>query len=104
MAREITINVYHHADPQMGYVIRLLEAILRKEIKMATNIDELITDAQDESTVDDSVIALLNNISAQLAAAGTDQAKLDQLKTLIDGNKSKIAAAVVANTPAAPVA
>ena len=65
-------------------------------------LDDLITDAQDESTVDDSIIALLGTISAQLAAAGQDQTKLTTLKTLIDSNKAKIAAAVVANTPVAP--
>lgn len=83
-------------------VLRLLGRILKKEDTMATKLDDLIADATDESTVDDSIIALLTSINAQLAAAGTDPVKLDQLKALIDANKAKIAAAVVANTPTAP--
>lgn len=72
--------------------------------KIIMTLDDIIADAQEESTLDDSIIALLTSISAQLAAAGQDQAKLTALKSLIDANKAKIAAAVAANTPAAPPA
>lgn len=89
-------------DQSDGEVLHLLRRILTKEDQMATKLDDLIADATDESTVDDSVIALLTSIKAQLDAAGTDPAKLDQLKALIDSNKAKIAAAVVANTPTPP--
>lgn len=89
-------------------VLVLLVAILFKlnklENKIMVAIDDLIADVQDESTVVNGIIALLNSISAQLAAAGTDQVKLQQLKDLIDANKAKISAAVTANTPAAPAA
>ena len=67
-------------------------------------LDELILDAQQESAADDSIIALLTSLKAQLDAAGNDPIKLQQLKDLIDANKAKIAAATLANTPAAPPA
>lgn len=78
-----------------------IKRIENKLDKTMLKIDDLISDAQDESAVDDSIIALLESLSAQLTAAGQDQTKLQALKDLIDANKAKIAAAVVANTPAA---
>jgi len=68
-------------------------------------IDDLLADVADEAAVDDSIIALLNNISAQLKGAGTPAATLAQIqavKDALDANKAKIVAAVLANTPAAP--
>ena len=65
-------------------------------------VDDVLADVQDESTVIGSVEQLLTNLSAQLAAAGTDPAKLAQVKSAIDANKARLSAAVVANTPAAP--
>ena len=64
-------------------------------------IDDLAADVADESTVIDSAVTLLGNLSAQLAAAGTDPAKLAQLKATIDANKERLATAVQQNTPAA---
>lgn len=66
-------------------------------------IDEVIAEVQEEASVIDSAVTLLRNIKALLDAAGTDPAKLDQLKVMIDANTEKLAAAVVENTPAAPV-
>lgn len=85
----------------MDEVVQLLRSILMKEDTIMAQIDDILADVTDESTVDDSIITLLTSLSAQLAAAGTDSVKLAQVKTLIDSNKAKIAAAVVANTPSA---
>lgn len=63
-------------------------------------LDDLLTDAEGETTVVNSVVTLLGSLSLQLANAGTDQAKLLQLKNTIDSNRNAIAAAIVANTPA----
>lgn len=73
-----------------------------KEIKMT--LDEILVKVQAESTVDDSIIALLTGISQQLkdALALNDPAKLQAVADGIDANIAKIQAAVVANTPAAP--
>ncbi len=81
-----------------------LQALNTQGDKLMATAAEILADVQDESTVDDSIITLLTNIKAMLDAAGTDPAALDQVKALIDANKAKIAAAVVANTPAATAA
>lgn len=70
-----------------------------------TSIQDVINDVAAESTVDDSIIALLNGISAQLAAAlaaGGSPAQIQAIKDSLDANIAKINAAITANTPAAP--
>jgi hypothetical protein len=78
---------------------------------MATTIDDILQGVTDESTVEDSLIALTTNIKAQLdaALAGTTlppavQAKYEAVFAKITDNKAKAAAAVLANTPSAPAA
>lgn len=74
---------------------------------MAT-IDEVLADVQQESTLDDSIITLLQNIKAQLDAllAGNlppeVQAKVDEIFAQVEANKQKVADAITANTPPAP--
>lgn len=87
---------------QLTRIEMLLIEVVGKEKRMAATLDDLIAGVQQESTVDDSIIALLNNISAQLKAAGSDPAKIQQVNDAIQANIAKITAAVTANTPAAP--
>jgi len=58
-----------------------------------------------ESSVDDSIIALLNGIVIQLQAAQAsgDPAALDAVVAGIQANTAKIQTAVTANTPVTPV-
>jgi hypothetical protein len=95
-------EIKHHID-RLGSMSQVAtkQDLKEMEKRIMLVLDDLIADVTDESAVDDSIIALLNTIAAQLAAAGQDPAKLQQLKDLIDANKAKIAAAVVANTPSA---
>ena len=67
------------------------------EMIMAT-LDDLITKVTELDSVEDSVIALLTDIKAQLVAAGQDPAKLQALSDSLDAEKAKLAAAVAANT------
>ena len=73
---------------------------------MATAQDVLDA-VNDETTVEQSVITLLDHINAsladvkaQLAAAGADPAKLDAVISQINTNKAALADAVTRNTPA----
>ena len=65
-------------------------------------IDDLAADVAEETTVVASAVTLLGNLSALLAAAGTDPVKLSAIKNAVDANKGALAAAVAANTPGAP--
>jgi hypothetical protein len=89
---------------KMKYIERELQLINRKlDILMAT-IQDLTTAVAAESSVDDSIISLLNGIVAQLQAAIAtgDPAQLDTVVQGIQANTAKIQAAVVANTPVTP--
>lgn len=83
----------------------LLKQILTNTEKLMASIQDVINDVAAESTVDDSIIALLNGISAQLAAAlaaGGSPAQIQAIKDGLDANIAKINAAITANTPPAP--
>ena len=96
-------------EHKLDAALSLLLALIAKETIMAATIDQVLQDVTDESTLDDSIIALLNGVQAQLAAAlsGTTippavQTKIDAVFSGLEANKAKVAAAVTANTPAAP--
>lgn len=83
-----------------------IEALLReisKEVKqMANALSDLQAAVAAEDTVIASALTLINGFAAQLAAAGTDPAALAALTTDINAKATALAAAVAANTPAAP--
>jgi hypothetical protein len=64
-------------------------------------LDDVIQDITDEETVEASVITLLDSLGTQLANAGNDPAKITQVRSMIAKDKAALAAAVLANTPAA---
>jgi len=69
---------------------------------MAATLDDLLTKVAAEKTVDDSIIALLVEIKGKLdaAIASGDLTKIQAVADALDAEQAKIAAAVVANTPA----
>ncbi len=69
---------------------------------MANTLDDVLGAVTDEATVEDSVLALLTSIKAQLDAAGGNQAKIDAIFSGLQANKAKLAAALLANTPTPP--
>lgn len=84
----------------------LHELNIKVNILMAT-INDVSAAVAAESTVDDSIVTLLNSIVQQLkdAQASNDPAALDAVVASIQANTKKLSDAVTANTPvAAPVA
>jgi hypothetical protein len=88
----------------------LLESVLHQGGRIMATLDDIIASVDSEDAVDDSIIALLTGIKAQLDAvlAGgitpAQQAKVDAIFAKVEASKAKVAAAVVANTPAEPPA
>jgi hypothetical protein len=99
---KLNIHHYHHGagDHAPPWAIEL-KGLLEKI--MAT-VADIQADVTAEDTVIDSAITLLQGLAAALAAAGTDPAKLAALHTDITTKTQALAAAVAANTPAAPSA
>ena len=99
---------HHHEAPwddapswaiELGVIMLLT---LSKQEAIMAAIDDLQAAVAAEDTVIDSAIALINGIPALIAAAGTDPAKLAALQADITAKSGALAAAVAANTPAAP--
>lgn len=76
-----------HIDRKLDYIMALLDA--------------LNTAVANETTVDQSVITLLNGLSQQLkdAIAAADPAAIQAVVDQIDTNTAALSAAVAANTP-----
>lgn len=85
---------------------RLLARILQKENAMSLDLTALTAKVSAQETVEQSAITLLQELNAAVKALPTTdpatQAAIDALATRIDAGTQGLAAAVVANTPAAP--
>ncbi len=86
---------------QLDRIERKLDQLLSQESTTMAAIDDLTTQVTNTDTTEQSALVLINGIAARLAAAGTDPAKLAALTTDLKTNSDALAAAVVANTPAA---
>jgi hypothetical protein len=76
--------------------------LIRERVMAA--IDDLERQVADTKTVIDSAIVLINGIAARIEAAGVDPVKLAAITADLNAKDDELAAAVAANTPAAPPA
>jgi uncharacterized protein YoxC len=83
-------------------VADLAQAVQTGQVKQMAAIDDLTAQVAANTSAEDSAVTLLNELAAMLAAAGTDPAKLAALQTDLKTHADALAAAIVANTPAAP--
>lgn len=72
--------------------------------KIMSDLTQLTADVAADTSVDQSAIVLLQGLKAALDSAGTDPVALAALSTQLETNAAALAAAVTANTPAAPPA
>lgn len=83
----------------------LLQEINYKVNFIMATIQDVNAAVAAESSVDDSIVTLLNGIVQQLkdAKASGDPAALDAIVAGIQANTKKLSDAVTANTPVTPV-
>lgn len=92
----------------LGIIERLkrIEALLvaskEREIKTMADLDNITAEVNENTSVVQSAITLLGNLSALITSLKNDPAALQALANQLDANSQQLAAAVVANTPAAP--
>lgn len=67
------------------------------------DLTALQAEVANNTTVETSAVTLLQGLKAALDAAGTDPVALKALSDTLGANDTALAAAVAANTPAAPV-
>jgi len=69
---------------------------------MTAELDTLTAKVEETTTIEQSAIELLNGLSAQIASLKDDPAKLQALSDSLSSKSAELAAAIAANTPAAP--
>lgn len=67
-------------------------------------IDDVLVEVQRADSLEGSVEALFTQLQSALVAAGLDQTKVATVLAQFRSVNDKMAAAIVANTPAAPAA
>lgn len=85
---------------------RLSYIVNRQGMREMATLADIQTKVANETTVENSAILLMQELSAELKAAlaNNDQAMIDSIATQLDTNAATLAAAITANTPAAPPA
>lgn len=69
---------------------------------MTKELDDLTREVSETDDAVDSVLTLVGGLADQIRAMKDDPAKLAQLAAQLDAKQAAIAAAILANTPAAP--
>lgn len=103
---KIDVDVHFPTDPaserKLDRILAALETLTHKATKTMALIDDVLAGVATNTDAIESAITLLGNLKALLDAAGTDPVKLQAIKDTLASEDAKLAAAVAANTPAAP--
>jgi hypothetical protein len=92
----------------LDLILVILEEIKGKEVNEMGALQDLQAAVAAEQTVEKSVITLLQNLAVQLSALEANESGMvaasdvEAVVTNINANAATLAAAVTANTPAAP--
>lgn len=107
----LDVHVYFHTDDTASDIRNLLREINERTKRMSAELDALTAAVEENSTIDQSAITLINGIAAQLAELAANATELAGLKAAVQAkadalhaSSEALAAAVAANTPSAPPA
>ena len=102
------VKLLHTLHANQLLILQKLDLLLTQGNKMAVDITALTAEVANNTTVEASVVALVQSLAAQLAALANNtadaatQTALNALVTQLQSNDASLAAAVTANTPAPP--
>jgi hypothetical protein len=91
-------------EHKLDVILHLLKDSRNREVHMGLELDALTAKVAETNTVMGSAVALIGGLAAQIEALKTDPAALSALAASLEGSKAALAAAILANTPAAPPA
>jgi transcriptional regulator len=94
-------------EEDRAILLQILERLTSIEEKLMTTdeaIAALLAKVSAQGTVIESTITLLNGLSSQLQAAADDPVQIQEIIDQVAAQSDALAAAVAANTPAAPPA
>ena len=98
----LDVHVFFHDVPDASLVEALTKLSQQME-QVMTDLTALTAEVARNTEVDSSAIALLTGLAAQIEALKTDPVALQALADTMRGSSDALAAAVLTNTPAAPV-
>jgi ABC-type transporter Mla MlaB component len=104
----VDLHIYFHNVPDLGLFARLdqidskLASLIQQGTQTMADLTALTAEVSRNTEVDQSAIALLTGLAAQIEALKTDPIALQTLADQLKGSSDALAAAVVANTPAQP--
>ena len=87
---------------ELQEIVYLIKQVLKNQQTMANTLASIQSDVTAEDSVVDSVITLLQGLSAAVAALQPNQQAIDALAADIEAKTATLSNAVVANTPASP--
>ncbi len=99
---EVISDVLILLSGKLDRLLALTNSSLKLEKTMSTELQALTDQVKANTDAEASAVVLLGKLSDLIKAAGTDPAKLTQLTSDLDASKAALAAAILANTPAAP--
>ncbi len=76
--------------------------LIQGELAMSKELDDLTAQVKANADLEASAVTLINGLADQIKAAADDPAKIAALADQIKASSAPLAAAVAANTPAAP--
>ncbi|HEY5985736.1 MAG TPA: hypothetical protein VIV12_05030 [Streptosporangiaceae bacterium] len=85
-------------------ILAALAAVQQGESRMAMSLDALAAQVQKNTDAEASAVTLLNTLSDLIRSSAADPAKVTALADSLKASSDALAAAIVANTPAAPPA
>jgi hypothetical protein len=95
-------ELHEKLDQILRRLAQIKELLHREGHVIMSALDDLTAQVTANTSLEQSAITLIQGLAAQLAAAGTDPAKLAALTTQLNSSSAALAAAITANTPAAP--
>ena len=106
----IKVQVYHHFDDvvceravkKLDKILAIVRDLQRKEGAMSKELDELQLAVEENTSLDNSIIQLVDGLADQIEALKEDPAKLQALSDALKVSNQAIKDAILANTPAPP--
>lgn len=95
-------STLYYLDRRFDRLERLLGAVINKERHILMDLNTIQTKVNDNGDVEASAIILLGQLSDLIRAGANDPAQMQAIADKLDTDKTALAAAIVANTPAEP--
>ncbi len=101
----IHVDVHIHSssagattESKLNEILALLKTVVSQEKTIMADLTALEAEVKKNTDVETSAVVLIQGLADQLAAAGTDPIKLEELRVKLSDSADALGAAVAANT------